>query len=86
MVAVPLQSSETLPARCATCHDEGADDTLSFVPWGEGRGAGRWLCFSCLLTLFRLDTRARMEERRSKRQREPGYGRPQLVPGRLALR
>ena len=86
MVAVPLQSSETLPARCATCHDEGADDTLSFVPWGEARGAGRWLCFNCLLTLFRLDTRARMEERRFRRQREPGHRRPQLVPGRLALR
>ena len=83
---MPFQSGESLPARCATCHGEGADDALSFVPWGEGRGAGRWLCFSCLLTLFRLDTQARMEERRASRQREPGYGRPQLVPGRLSLR
>ena len=85
MVAVPIQSAETVPARCATCHSESADDSLSFVPWGEGRATGRWLCFSCLLTLFRLDTRAEMEQRRASREHDSGYHRPRLVTGRLAL-
>jgi len=86
MGAVPLPNGERSLARCDTCHRERRVDSLSFVPWSDNRTAGRWLCFDCLLTLFRLDTRAEMEQRRMTRKREIGYSRPQLLTGRLAFR
>ena len=70
MVALPLQAHETFPETCATCRQDcDARRSLHYVPWGDRMAAGRWLCFDCLLTLFRLDTQTLMEQRRSGRTR-----------------
>jgi hypothetical protein len=70
MVAEPIGKGDSAPAHCATCHRKRAAQSLKFVPWGESLSTGRWLCFNCLLTLFRLDTRAEMEQRRASRQHD----------------
>ena len=68
MVALPLQAQETFPETCATCrHESDAGSSLHYVPWGDRMAAGRWLCFDCLMTLFRLDTQSLMEQRRGGR-------------------
>lgn len=50
---------------CTTCRRTAeSDEELHFVPWGERMESGRLLCYSCLLTVFRLDTQALMQHRR----------------------
>lgn len=54
---------------CTTCRRSAdSDEELHFVPWGERMEAGRLLCYSCLLTVFRLDTQALMQHRRDALQ------------------
>ena len=48
---------------CESCNAE-VDGNRYFVPWSESGAAGRWLCYACVMTVWRIDTQREIERYR----------------------
>ena len=58
----PEATREAAPP-CDSCKRDKAGKRY-FVPWSESIAPGRWLCYACLLTVWRVDTQREIERYR----------------------
>jgi len=62
-------SSPVGNSACACCR-LAVSGRLYWVPWTDRGIAARPLCFSCLMTTWRLDTKEQMERHRQRARSE----------------
>lgn len=63
-MAIPRSDESHAAAHlCDSCKGEEAGNRY-FVPWSESIASGRWLCYACLMTTWRVDTQREGERYR----------------------
>jgi hypothetical protein len=64
-MAIPRSDErhEVAESPCSSCKGEEAGNRY-FVPWSESGASGRWLCYACLMTAWRIDTQREVERYR----------------------
>ena len=66
-MALPRPDLGLEPATECVCCKAAKFGSRYFVPWTEFGATGRQLCYDCLMTVWRIDTRREVERVRANR-------------------